>query len=523
MQEIIEQLLGYLKGIWNKRWYAMAIAWLICLAGWGYIYKMPDQFQSTGKLYIDTQSLLRPLLRGLAIETNVEQQIRLMVKTLLTRPNIIKIINIADLDHYVETDDQMEHLIKSLQDKIKIAKTGRENLYSISVNDPDPEIAQRIVQATLTVFVENTLGEGREESDSARKFIDKQIKEYEKRLVQAEQRLKDFKQQNYELLSSGQDYYGKMKADLENLKQTELQLKEAIEQKTAIEEEIEDLEDDLDSYDLIPKSAGVGPAAMTSSYDARIEKLKADIDSYLINYTEKHPDVIATRRVLKELESKRAREIAQYKAQLKQSGNEDTVSEGVSNNPVYQQLKISLGQANAQVKTLQVRVEEFKKRYEEMKKLVNTIPEIDAKVVALNRDYDVTKQQYNQLLQRRESARISRSVDQTTDSVQFRVIEQPRIVDEPVGPKRILLSSIVLVVGLGVGIGFAFVLSQVKPVFNSVNSITSATSYPVLGTVSAISSPAQRHRRLMLILSFFALLLALLAIYGALMAWYYLK
>lgn len=520
MQEIIEQLLGYFKGIWNKRWYAMAIVWIICLAGWGYIYKMPNEYQSTGKLYIDTQSLLRPLLRGLAIQTNVEQQIRLMVKTLLTRPNVIKIINIADLDHYVENDDDMERLIKSLQNKIQISKTGRENLYSISVDDPDPEIAQRIVQATLTVFVENTLGEGREESDSARKFIEKQIKEYEKRLVQSEQRLKDFKQQNYELLSSGQGYYEKMKSDLEQLNQTKLQLKEAIEQKTALEEEIEDLEDDLDSYDLIPSVAG--PTAISTTYDVRIEKLKTDIDSYLINYTEKHPDVISTRRVLKELESKRAREIAKYRAQQsKNKANEDTVSEGVSNNPVYQQLKISLGQANAQVKTLEVRVEEFKKRYAEMKKLVNTIPEIDAKLAALNRDYGVTKEQYNKLLQRRESARISRSVDQTTDSVQFRIIEQPRIIEEPVGPNRILFSSIVLVVALGVGIGFALVLSQAKPVFNSVGSITSAISYPILGTVSAISSPAQRHRRLMMVLSFFVLLLALLAIYGALMAWYY--
>jgi len=518
VQEIIEQLLGYLKGIWNKRWYAMAIAWIICLAGWAYIYKMPDQYQSSGKLYIDTQSLLKPLLRGIAIQTNVGQQIRLMVKTLLTRPNIIKIINIADLDHYTKTDEDMENLIKSLKGKIKIKKTGRDNLYSISVNDPDPEVAQRIVQATLTVFVENTLGEGRDDSTSARKFIEQQIREYEKRLVQAEQRLKVFKQQNYEMLSSGKGYYSKMKSDLEKLKQTELQLREAIENRTALEEELEDLEDDLESYNLMPS---VGKKGVTSSYDGRIEKLKLDIDSYLINYTEKHPDVISTRRLLKRLEAKRDQEIAEYKAKKAQKNQgEDTVDEEVSRNPVYQQLKINLGQANAQVKKLEVRVEEYKKRYEKMKKLVNTVPEIDAKLVALNRDYNVTKSQYNKLLQRRESVRVSRSVEQTTDSVQFRVIEQPRVIDEPVGPNRIFLSSVVLLVGLGAGVGFAFLLSQIKPVFNSVNSIASVTSYPVLGVVSAISSPAQRHRRLMMVLTFFILLLVLLAIYGALITWY---
>ena len=516
MQEILEQIFGYLKGVWNKRWYAMAVAWIICLAGWAFVFQLPDQFQSTGKLYIDTQSLLRPLLRGLAIETNVEQQIRLMVKTLLTRPNVIKIINIADLDHYVENDEEMEDLIKSLQGKIKISKTGRENLYTISVDDPSPEIAQRIVQATLTLFVENTLGEGREESDSAKKFIDRQIKEYEKRLVQSEQRLTGFKQQNYELLSSSGGYYAKMKADQEQLIQAKLELKEALEQKTTLEEEIEDLEDDIESYDLIPTA---GPA-VASSYDARIEKLKTDLDNYLIGYTEKHPDVVATRRVLKRLEIKRARELAQYAARSNDSGG---VSAGVGNNPVYQQIKISLGQANAVVQTLKVRIKEYEKRYENMKKLVNTIPEIDAKLVALNRDYAVTKGQFNQLLKRRESARISRSVDQTTDSVQFRIIEQPRIIEEPVGPKRIIFTSIILLVSLGAGLGFSFVLSQVKPVFNSVSSIVQATSFPVLGTVSAISSPAQTQRRLMMVFSFFLLLLVLLAIYGSLIAWYLLK
>ena len=516
MQEILEQIIGYLKGVWNKRWYAMLVAWIVCLAGWAFVFQIPDQFQSTGKLYIDTQSLLRPLLRGLAIETNVGQQIRLMVKTLLTRPNVIKIINIADLDHYVEGDDEMERLIKSLQGKIKISKTGGDNLYSISVDDSDPEIAQRVVQATLTVFVENTLGEGREESDSAKKFIDKQIKEYEKRLVKSERRLKDFQQQNYEMLSASGGYYAKMKADQERLTQAKLELREAMEQQTTLEEELEDIEDDIESYDLIPTA---GPT-VASTYDARIEKLKTDIDDYLINYTEKHPDVLSIRRVLKELEIKRAGELAQYAAKAKES---EGISEDVGNNPVYQQIKISLGQANAMVQTLKVRIGEYEQRYDKMKKLVNTIPEIDAKLVALNRDYGVTKNQYNQLLTRRESARISRSVDQTTDSVQFRIIEPPRVIDEPVGPHRILFSSIVLMVALGAGIGFSFVVSQIKPVFNSVHSIMQSTIYPVLGSVSAISSPAQRQRRLMLVLSFFLLLLALLSVYGSLMAWYLFK
>jgi len=504
VQEILEQIFAYLKGIWNKRWYAMIITWMVCLAGWGYIYKMPNQYQSEGKLYIDTQSILRPLLRGLAVQTDVDQQVSLMVRTLLTRPNVIKIINVADLDLHVEGDKQMDALIKSLQGTIKISRTGRENLYSISANDKDPEIAQRIVQATLTVFVENTLGEGRDESDSARKFIDKQIKEYEKRLVKAEQKLTEFKQENYEMLSSGSGYYAKMKEVQSELEQAKLELREAIENKTVLEEELEDIEDDIESYDLVPSSP-------------------TDIDSYLISYTEKHPDVISSRRLLERLKEKRSRELADYKATKKETKDEDVVSEDVGNNPVYQQLKVSLGQANAMVQTLTVRISEYEQRYEKMKKLVNTVPEIDAKLVALNRDYDVVKKQYNSFLAKKESVSIGRSVEQTTDSVQFRIIEQPRMIEKAVGPNRILFSSLVMLVSLGAGVGVAFLLSQIKPVFSSVSAVSQITSYPVLGTISAISSSAQKKRRIMMAFSFFLLLLILVAIYSAMIAWYYFK
>jgi len=522
VQEILEQIFAYLKGIWNKRWYAMIITWMVCLAGWGYIYKMPNQYQSEGKLYIDTQSILRPLLRGLAVQTDVDQQVSLMVRTLLTRPNVIKIINVADLDLHVEGDKQMDALIKSLQGTIKISRTGRENLYSISANDKDPEIAQRIVQATLTVFVENTLGEGRDESDSARKFIDKQIKEYEKRLVKAEQKLTEFKQENYEMLSSGSGYYAKMKEVQSELEQAKLELREAIENKTVLEEELEDIEDDIESYDLVPSSPTSGPE-IASSYDARIEALEADIDSYLISYTEKHPDVISSRRLLERLKEKRSRELADYKATKKETKDEDVVSEDVGNNPVYQQLKVSLGQANAMVQTLTVRISEYEQRYEKMKKLVNTVPEIDAKLVALNRDYDVVKKQYNSFLAKKESVSIGRSVEQTTDSVQFRIIEQPRMIEKAVGPNRILFSSLVMLVSLGAGVGVAFLLSQIKPVFSSVSAVSQITSYPVLGTISAISSSAQKKRRIMMAFSFFLLLLILVAIYSAMIAWYYFK
>jgi polysaccharide chain length determinant protein (PEP-CTERM system associated) len=268
-------------------------------------------------------------------------------------------------------------------------------------------------------------------------------------------------------------------------------------------------------------SFGLGSSTMAvntgTSYDARIEVLEQNLDNLLLQYTNSHPDVVSVRRVLKNLISKRDKEIAEK--QQDAMVNEYT-GYNLDENPVYQQMKINLGEAKAQVETLKVRVAAYSSKYDKLKEMVNTIPEIEAKLVSLNRDYDVTKIQYEEFLTRRESATIAENVDKTTDSIQFKVIESPRVENKPVGPPRLLLSTIVLVVGLGAGIAFTFVLTQLMPVVLSANELSRFTGLPMLGTVSAITSPAQHSRRKIMVMSYLSLLVLLLVVYGTIMTWY---
>ena len=511
MQEIIEQLQAYLKGIWNKRWYAMFIAWMICLIGWASVYQMPDQYETRAKIYIDTQSLLRPLLRGLTVQTNINQQIQLMVRTLLSRPNVEKIIRLADLDLHTNSQEEFDALVKKLQSEIKFETAGRgENLYNLLYVDSDREKGQEVLQSVITVFIENSIGETRDQSESAQNFLNKQIELYEKRLLEAENRLKEFKQKNVGFLpSSGEDYFGRMQKAAVQLKEAKLALKEAERQKEAIQAEIEG---EVPSFGLGSRRSAT--AQFTTEYDVRIDNLEKKLDELLLQYTEQHPDVEASRRILASLKYKQSREIAKLKAELEDSGYE------LDENPVFQQLKISLGQLTAQVATLKVRVSEYTERYNELEKMVNTIPEIEAQLKSLNRDYAVTKKQYDEFLSRRESASISQSVEQTTDSVQFKVIEAPRVELQPVGPQRILLSTLILMAGLAIGLGTALIMSQLKPVILSGRELERMTGLPLLGSVSAITSPGQHRRRSLLVMSYVSLLAALVAVYGLLVTWY---
>ena len=118
MHELVEQLFSHLKSIWHYRWYAVVVAWIIALGGWIAVYKMPDRYEANARVYVDTQSLLRPLLAGLAVQPNLDQMVMIMSQTLISRPNLAKVIRMADLDVGLNTDDDRAYLIARLTKEI---------------------------------------------------------------------------------------------------------------------------------------------------------------------------------------------------------------------------------------------------------------------------------------------------------------------------------------------------------------------------------------------------------------------
>ena len=114
MEEILQQALAYLRGMWHRRWLGLAAAWLAAIVAVISIYRIPDKYEASARVYVDTESLLGPLLSGLAIRPNVEQQVALISRTLISRPNIEKLIRMADLDLGVKPGRQQEDLVDNV-------------------------------------------------------------------------------------------------------------------------------------------------------------------------------------------------------------------------------------------------------------------------------------------------------------------------------------------------------------------------------------------------------------------------
>ena len=74
--------------MWHRRWIGLAAAWLAALISVAIVYRIPERWEASARVFVDTESLLRPLLAGLAIQPNVDQQVALISRTLISRPNV---------------------------------------------------------------------------------------------------------------------------------------------------------------------------------------------------------------------------------------------------------------------------------------------------------------------------------------------------------------------------------------------------------------------------------------------------
>jgi len=487
MQQLIDQLLDYLRGMWQRRWIGLAFAWVVVIVGSIWVFRLPDQYEASARVYVDTQSMLRPLMQGMTVTPDAGQQTAILSRTLLSRPNVEKIIRKSDLDTSARTT--ADSLVDATQNSLKIQRTVYgENLYTISFRYTEPKKARDVVQAALSTFIEQSLGESRTGTDSARKFLDEQIRDYDQKLKEAEARVNAFKLKYMGLFpTTGKDFVSGMGTISDQIKDAKLELRVAEQTRDGIKQQLkEQMEGRTAALAANPEYA---PKIAVPELDGRIDALKRMIDEGLRNYTEQHPDIIANRRLLARLEDDRKKEIeARRKADLSRP------SSLPSGDPVVEQLKAALNESEANITTVRAKVAEFESRYLQYKAAAESLPRIDSEFTQLNRDYDIQKNQYASLVSRRETASMTGKLEDA-GVAEFRIIDPPRVAPNPVAPNRMALLWGLIAGSLAAGFAAALAVSVIRPTFHDGRVLREIAGRPLLGMVSMIAGPELRSRR----------------------------
>jgi polysaccharide chain length determinant protein (PEP-CTERM system associated) len=496
MQELISQVLSTLRGMWKHRWLGVAAAWATGLAGAALVLNMPNRYEASARIQVDTESILKPLLAGLAVQPNVEQQVTMLSRTLISRPNVEKLVRLADLDGKSGSKAEYDAMIDQLMTSLRISGTGADNLYLLSFRDTDPERAKRAVQSLVSIFVESGLGASKKDAESARAFINDQIKNYQAKLEEAEARLKEFKLRNLDAqIGDGRDITARLSELSGQLEKARLELREAENAREAARAALEAEKSQVSTLSTQSLVQEAGTVVATPDIDARLDAQRRHLDALLQRFTDLHPEVIATRRLVKDLEDQKATEIKALKreAAAKQASAPAAGQAGAS--AAIQELNRMIAMSEVQVAALKARVAEYANRYNQARAQLKSAPQIEAEATQLNRDYAIHKKNYEDLVSRRETAAISGEVEVASGMADFRVIDPPRVAPKPVWPNRQMLLALVLLAALGAGGFAAFAAWQLRPVFFDIADLRSKLGLPVLGAISTLMDDGSVRRQ----------------------------
>ncbi len=510
MDQLIAQVTTIARGMWRRRWIGLAVAWGVAVLGILMLMRTPDRFEATARVYVDTKTVLKPLMRDLTVEPDIDQTLQLLARTLITRPNVELLMRKSNLEKPGMKPAEREVVIERLMREIKLSSLGRDNVFTFSYRDTSPVQARQMVEYLVSLFVQSDLGAKQRDVDAARGFIDQQIKTYEARLTEAENRVKDFKLRNLGISdASGKDYFSRISTLTDELTKLTLDLRAAEQSRDALRRELSG-----ESANLLPEFAEQPALPVSPELDARLDTQRKQLDELLRRYTDLHPDVVATRRLIARLEEQREREI---EAKRRADAGKPARVSGATNAAV-QQTKLALAESEANVAALKVRVADGQSRLAQMKTTASRVPQVEAELAQLNRDYEIVRRNYDALVGQREKALMSEEID-TTRLANFRVIDPPRTADKPVFPNRLMLAPVVLLLSLVAGAASCFLMVQLVPTIDSSSALRTISSRPVLGSVSMLITDEMQRSARRKSYAFAAGIGVLFVGYGLWMAW----
>jgi polysaccharide chain length determinant protein (PEP-CTERM system associated) len=483
----LQQLFDQFVGVWRYRWPAVAVAMVAAFAGWGIVFSMPDRYEAETQVLVDSRTALKPALQGLTNDQDVGVQLSYVQQSLLVDAQLCRIVNAAGMLPECAADPGGAQLpLAQIRKRIQMAvqsiddRSGQPGsagaTFDITYQDEDRAHAFKVVSVLLDTLITQTMGGKRQGSEHAQEFLGSQLKEYEKRLQASEDKLAAFKSQHLGLLPNDDGgYFAQMQKENQAVAEAKITLLMAQNRRATLEGQLHGNAAVLASSVVQPSNANGSPATDTAS---EIAGTQAHLDELLLKFTDKHPDVIATRAALAALKARRAAEIVS----LRSGDAAAAAATGASSNPVFQSIQLALNKTDVEIADLRTQLEQHESKAHDLNKLVDTAPQVEADYSQLTRDYDINKAQYAALLSSYDKSKLGQSAD-AAGSVGFHIVQPPTVSFKPVSPRRSALLAEVLVVALAAGVALAYALDQFNPVLGSAGAVAQLTGLTVLAEV----------------------------------------
>ncbi|HSC68105.1 MAG TPA: XrtA system polysaccharide chain length determinant [Cellvibrio sp.] len=441
----------------------LAVAYLFLAVGiiW------PKNYTTKVVLFADVTNIIEPLLKGRAEITKIDRSEQAS-EVIYTRRIMLETAKQAGLIKGSIPEDQQDAIVKELRAGVTVARERNENYVQLSYTATNPDKSFEILNAVVNVFIEDTAKRKRDESVGAYNFIDAQVQTYKKQLESAEEKLKEFKSKN----TDGSE--DAVSARIAQLRQEVESLKISIEE---TQSRINTIQQQLNTEGQYLQAKG-----QIDDMKLRRQTLSGQLEQMLLSYQENYPDVVSLRAQISELDAA----IGKIQSSGDVFGGSDKVQ-----NPLYEELRKQLADADVSLRSQKRRMQSLLSLQEEEYARQQRIAANQANLSDLTRDYDVTKKVYEEMLQRKETARVSMTLDIEGQGVSYRIQEPAAFPLKPSGLHFIHFALAGPVIGLLLPLGLLILFILVDPHARSARALQKQlpSDIEVIGVVPHYKSP----------------------------------
>jgi len=437
----------------------------------------PKSYVASTSIIVDDKSIIEPLMKGAAVPTEMADRNRNAREVILGGRVMNQIFERGGWLTDRATALEREALIEQIKARTTITPVGKD-VIKIDYRDSDQERTLLVTKAFAELYIQEMVAEKESETRSAFDFIDKQAQEYQQKLIATEEELRQLRSSNLDARpGSDIELSARLIALNTRIENTTLELREAEMKRASLERQVNG------------EAEVTVLATREGQFRARIADLQAKLDTLRLTFYDTHPDVVQLKNQIQDL---RAEASAQRERREKAKPSERMEpDETVVNNPVYQQLRRELSQNQLSIDALKARIAEAQRLLQEEVNRGKSLHSGDARLVELTRDDQINREIYQDLLRRRERARVSVSMDSDRQGSNFKILEPARSSPSPNAPRfwQFVLGGVVL--GVLIPLGLLFARLQFDPRVRLANAISERHKVPVAAIVPHLWSPGE--------------------------------
>ncbi len=454
---------------------------VLALAGLAAGLMWPKNYASSTSILVQESNIIKPLMEGRAVTTGNADRAAIAREVIFSRKILEEIVDAGGWKKSNPTPLQVERIIDDIKARISVINL-RENLLQITYKASDPERAYSVTKRLADLFISESLAAKERESSEAYRFIDSQVEIYRSKLTDAEDKLKAYRGQNADARpGSDKDSstrIGELRTQVENAR---MDLMEQRSKEAALVAQ------------LSGETEITAVQTREGQYRVRLAELQTQLDTLMLTYTDAHPDVIRVRHQMQDLQDQVKREEAQ-RAQRSASGTPSPVDDSVQFNPLYQELRSKLAEVRRNIAAEQSRMGASDSLLNSELDRGRRIADSENKLSELTRDYEVNRDIYQDLLKRRENARVSMNLDADHRGLTFVIQEPAELPLRPVGLRFMHFSLAGVGAGIVLPMVLLFGLVRFDPRIRMASQIERLTGIPVLASVPLYATRQDRWR-----------------------------